>query len=213
MHGRRLLPLSGVAFVVLILLPIVVIAPDTPDSGASGAELARFYDGEGTRQYVATSVLVASVPFLVLFAASLAQALPSRLGVSTIWERMLVAGSVLAAGAVLLTATAHMGLVSGTEDGFSHGALEALNAVDGNTWIALNGGLGVMLLGAAGLLLGRSDGYRWAGRTALVLGVVLFVPYATFFAMMLTGIWVFVMGIAVARSRTALPHATAPGAA
>lgn len=212
MEARRLLPLSGVAFVALVLLPFTVIVSGAPESEASGAELARFYEEDSSREVVATSVFAASIPFLVLFAATLAEAFPSRSRLGAIWERMLIAGSVLAGGAVLLTATVRLALLIAAEGELSHGALEALNAVVGNGWVALNGGLGVMMLGAAGLLLGRAGAYRWAGRAALVLGVALFVPYATFFAGLLTGIWIAVMGIALARGRSD-QYAIAPGTA
>lgn len=212
MEARRLLPLSGVAFVALVLLPFTLIVSGVPESEASGAELARFYEEDAAREVVATSVFAASIPFLILFAATLAEAFPSRSRTGAIWERMLVAGSVLAGGAVLLTATVRLALLIAAEGELSHGALEALNAVVGNGWVALNGGLGVMMLGAAGLLLGRAGAYQWAGRAALVLGVALFVPYATFFAGLLTGIWIAVMGIALARGRSD-PYAIAPDTA
>jgi hypothetical protein len=55
-----------------------------------------------------------------------------------------------------------------------------------------------MMLGAAGVLLSAGV-LRSLGWTALVLGIVLFVPIAGFFAMFLTAVWIVFTGIALAR--------------
>ena len=64
--------------------------------------------------------------------------------------------------------------------------------------MAFNPALGVMLLGAGGALLaaGSLRGLGWA---AVVLGLAAFVPFADFFALLLTLVWIVVTGIAVAR--------------
>ncbi len=87
-----------------------------------------------------------------------------------------------------------------------------MNALDGNTWIGFFGGLGVMMLGAAGALLSATS-RRWLGWTALVLGVALFVPFADFFAMMLTAIWIIVASVLLARRIPEAVDAMAPSAA
>lgn len=52
-----------------------------------------------------------------------------------------------------------------------------------------------MMLGAAGSLLGTARGYRWLGWAALVLGIALFIPFADFFALLLTLIWIIVTSV------------------
>lgn len=54
---------------------------------------------------------------------------------------------------------------------------------------------------------------RWLGWMALVLGIALFVPFADFFAMMATGIWIVVVSIALARGEVETQYAAAPGTA
>jgi lysophospholipase L1-like esterase len=66
--------------------------------------------------------------------------------------------------------------------------------------IVATAGLGVMMLGAAGTLLAR--GLRRLAWPALVLGIALFLPVADFFAFLLTGVWIIVVGITLSRGAT-----------
>jgi hypothetical protein len=195
--ARKLFPLSGIAFVALAVLEVVGIGGSTPASDASAAEVASFYDEHTLRQGIAAFVLAACVPFLVLFSVGLARALgsqePER---SSLWGQVLVAGAILAGAGVLLSASVHFALADGGDHRISPTALQALNSLDGNTWMAFIPGLGVMMLGAAGTLLSAGV-HRWLGGTALVLGVVLFVPVAGFIAMLLSLVWIIVTSIAI----------------
>jgi hypothetical protein len=191
---RKLVPLGGIAFVVLVVATVVGIGGSTPDSHAAAAEVASFYDEHAVRQGIGAFVLAASVPFLVFFGIGLLAALDAR---GSAWGRVLMAGNILTAAGVLTTAFIHFALVDGGDSGISPTALQALNVLDGNTWMAFNAGLGVMMLGAAGAML--SGGVlRWLGWTALVLGLVLFIPFADFFALLVSLLWIVVAGIAIA---------------
>ena len=212
METRRLVPLAGIAFVALVLT-VMGIGGGTPASGAAAAEVASFYDEHTMRQFIAAFVLAASAPFLVLFGVSLARHRPGRdIDGGSLWGHVVIGGSILAAGAILVSALVRLALVDGAEQEISPTALQALNALDGNTWIAFFSGLGVMMLGAAGALL-STDNRRWPGWTAVVLGVALFVPFADFFAMMLTAIWIIVASVLLARRNTQSLDAIAPSIA
>ncbi len=205
MDMTRLLPLGGIVFVTLVAIAVLVLGSSTPSSDASAAEIASFYDDQILRQGIGSFVLAASVPFLVFFGVGLASALAVRLG--AVWERVLVAGTVLTGGTVLVVAFVHFALVDAVDQGIRGSALQALNAADGNTWLAFSAAFGVMMLGAAGLLIPRVGGYRWLGRIALVLGVALFIPFADFFAILLTAIWIIVTSVTIARGARGVDQA------
>jgi hypothetical protein len=196
MKTRNLLPLSGVGFVVLVATTVVGIGGSTPDPDASAAKVMSFYDAHQGGQIAAAFVLALAAPFLVAFGATLASSLWPK-DARPVWELVVLAGSAVAAAAVLLTATVHFALADGA-DKLSANGLQVLNVIDGDTWVAFNAGLGVMMLGAAGSLLSHAAG-RWYAWTALALGVLLFVPFADFFAMLATGIWIVGASIVLAR--------------
>jgi hypothetical protein len=212
MHANRLFPLSGIAFVALVVGAIVGIGGSTPGADASAAELASFYDDNAVRQGIGTFVLAASVPFLVFFGIGLATALARATGGLTAWGYVLIAGTILVAGSVLLASVAHFALANGGDEKIAPDALQALNSLDGNTWMAFNPAFGVMMLGAAGVLISARV-LTSLGWTALVVGIAAFLPIADFFALLATLIWIVVMSVVLARGRPAPAHVAAPGAA
>jgi hypothetical protein len=172
-----------------------------------------FYNAHDAREIASAFVLATSVPFLVFFAVALATALwPGEAGARPVWELVLVGGSVLAGGAILFEAAVRFALADGA-DHLSASALQVLNVVGGDGWVAWNAGIGVMMLGAAGSLLSRAAGSRWLGWTALVLGILLFIPFADFFALLASGLWVLATGALMFRRAGTPAYTAAPGVA
>jgi hypothetical protein len=214
MSLRRLLPLSGIVFVVLALIAVVAFGGSTPGSDASGAKLLSFYDEHTVRQSVAAFFLAASVPFLVAFGASLTTTLwPREPDRRPIWQIVLIGGSVITASVLLVVALIHFALADGGQQGISGDGLQALNVLDNNFWLPFNSGLGVMMLGAAGSLHQAVREYRWLGWVALVLGIALFIPAADFFAMLLTLIWILVASVMLFRERLNVAYGVLPAPA
>jgi len=210
---QKLFNLSGLAFVALVLVAVIAIGGSTPGTDASAAKLAAFYSDNTVRQGISAFVLALAALFIVLFGVGLATSLARRdRGGFTSWAYVLLVGTGLVAAGVLLTAFVHFALANGGDENISPVALQALNSLDGNTWMVFNPALGVMMLGAAGVVLaGQSP--RWLGWAALVLGVALFIPFVDFFALVATLLWIVVAGIALARSEAAPAIVAAPGAA
>jgi len=206
MH-RKLSQLSGIVFVALVLAAVVGIGGSTPGTDASAEKLATFYSDNTVRQSIAAFVIAAAVPFVVLFGVGLATSLGPREGGVSGWGYVLLVGTALVAGAGCLVAFTHFALASAADDGISGTALQALNALDGNNWVLFNPAFGVMMLGAAGALLSAGV-LRWLGWVALVLGLALFVPYADFFALLGTLLWIVVSSVALARGPVARYSAT-----
>ncbi len=190
--AARLLPLSGVAFVVTILVSVVGVGGNTPDADASAAKVMSFYTAHQDRQIVAAFVLAVAMPFVAIFAINLALSLwPGDTGRTPVWQVVLAGGGFLAGSAFAAAGFIHFALADGANN-LSASALQTLNVLDADTWLVFNSSLGVMMLGAAGSLLPRQRAFGW---TALVLGVALFIPFADFFALLLSGIWIIAMSV------------------
>jgi hypothetical protein len=198
---HRLVRLSGLAF-VLVVVASLLAGGSTPDSDASASELASFYDG-GWRQGISAMLLAATVPFLVLFAASIVTFVAAdREGSAGLWGYVLVGGSVLAGAGIAVAASVHFALADGG-DQIAPTALQALNALDGNTWLAFNTGFGVMMVGAAGCLWRQTGLQLVLGRIALVLGVLLFLPFVDFLALLVTLAWSVVTSVVLYQANRA----------
>ena len=194
MTSKKLLPLSGIAFVVSILATVIGIGGSTPDTDASAATVLAYYDAHDTRQILAAFLIAAAVPFLVFFGVSLAG------GVRSFWELVVIVGTGLAATGFLLTALFHFALADAPGNESAPDVAKALAMLDGDFWMAVNAALGVLMLGAAGTMLQRKA--RWLGWPALVIGIALFVPFADFFALLLTGVWITVTSVVLSREAT-----------
>jgi hypothetical protein len=191
--GRSRYALLGGAVAVLLLVGAVVVIGSGPESTAAGEEVARTYAGEEVTQALAAFALVAAAPFLLVFALALAGI--GATGVRpSLWERLTVAGGAVVATLLLVAGWIHLALVDVADDAAPE-ALQALNAADATLWLPFNAALGILLLGAAGTLLGRRLLPSWIGWVAVVLGVALFFPYAGFFALLVTLLWIPLVGV------------------
>jgi hypothetical protein len=202
--AARILSLSGVAAVVLVVASFAGLGGDTPGGSDAASKISVYYDSREVREMIAAFVLAASAPFFVLFAVTLAESL----GVNgrTIWHRVLTLGGAVVAGAFLVAALIHVALTQSANDhDVSGGALQALAGLDQSSWVAFNGGLGVLMLGAAGSLLAHrgSPVRAWV---ALVAGIALFIPGADFVALIVSGLWIMATSIILfQRDRAAAP--------
>jgi hypothetical protein len=92
------------------------------------------------------------------------------------------------------------------------GVLQALNALDANTWMMFNPAFGVMMVGAAGSLL-TAGMHRRLGWTAGVVAIAAFIPYADFFALLATLVWIVVTATMLAHERPARAFVASEGTA
>jgi hypothetical protein len=209
-----LLPLTGLASIVLILVATVGLGSGSPESGSSAREVAAYYDAHMVKAIVATFLFAAGVPLLVLFASTLsAFAAAHDEERSALWSRVLVIGTAVTAASLLLVAVLSFALADGADNGVAPTALQALNVVAADSWVAFNSGFGVMMIGAAGLLIPRAGLDRWFGWAALALGIVLFIPFADIAGLVGTLLWIVVRSVTLFRTGSSRGYAVSPGVA
>ena len=192
--------LGGVAFVLLTIVAVAGLGGSTPSTGDAADSIRSFYLDEKARQFAAVFVLAVSVPFFLVYAATLASTVADEARRS-IWQPVLLVGAGMMAVAWAAVAAIHFALTDAADQKLSDGALEALTALDADNWVLFNTAVGVFMLGAAGTLItaAATTGLRRAGWVALVLGVALFVPFADFFALLLSGLWIVVTSVMLFR--------------
>jgi hypothetical protein len=196
MSLQRLMPLSGAVFVVLGLIAVIGVGGDSPDTDDPAAEVAAFYADHTGRQAAASFLLAVAIPFAIFFAAGLAARTREAAGDVPSWRYVLLGGAVLVAGTLLITAATVFAAADAAENDASAEAIQALHIFGADAWVAFNASFGVMLIGAAGCILRAATVVpRWLGWTALVLGVLLFIPFADFIALLLTLVWILVVSV------------------
>lgn len=203
---HRVFSLCGVGFVAVTLAVILGIDANAPSNDSTAAEIVAFYDHGTWRHALAALALAATIPLLIVFAVELAET--TGPATRTPWSHVLIGGSILTGATLAVTALVHFAVADAGDQGLPTGVLQTLNLLDGDSWVAFNPGFGVLMLGAAGCLWSRAGAERWLGRIALVLGLLLFVPFADFFALLGTLVWIAVVGILRARARSEAPVAS-----
>jgi hypothetical protein len=196
MRVERWLPLSGIVFVVLILVAWIG-GGSTPDSNSAAAKVASFYDAHSTRHFVVAVLLAAAAPFAVFFGTSIAGSYPGR--GRRAWNIAVIAAAGVVAALFLVAAFIHFALADAGNNGVGGDAIRVLNTVDADVWIGFNGALGTFMLAASGLRLTAHAAPRWVGWVTLVLGIALFIPYADFIALILTGVWFLIESVQLVR--------------
>jgi hypothetical protein len=207
---RKLAPCSGIALVVLVAVS-VVLGGSTPSSTADGAKVASYYDTHQARLFVVSFLFGLAAFAAVLFASWLARSLRSDDGMS-VADRVVLGGGVMFAAALGFVGAANFALADSPKK-VSAPALQALNLLMNDSWVFWNAALGVFMLGAAGACLTSAASYRWLGRIAVVLGIALFIPFADFFALLASGLWIVAATIVLARRGESPAYAQAPATA
>jgi hypothetical protein len=192
---RRLAPLTGVVFVLLLIASIVLDGSE-PGRSASGAKVLAFYTHHQNRMAVSSAVVVVSVFFGLFFYGFLSDHLGREEGVRGL-TRTAFGGAVLFAGGGCLGAGAAFALTDATS-WLSPASAQTLSLVrlDLN-WSFIAAGLSV-LLAAYGLAILKSRLLpRWLGWAALPLAVVALVPVISWAAFFLAGIWTLIASVAL----------------
>ena len=193
MTVKRIAPLSGLAFVVLLVITFVGFGggSSTPRTGASGATIASFYTRHHATAMAAAYLLPIAVLLLLVFAVTFFQAFRDHVRLSA---GVFLAGALTASACLVSAAATHSALAQGAKDKLSLASLQAINAIDQPAAYAF-AAIAIMVLGAAGVLIGtrqRLAGYM--GYIAVVLGIIGISPAGNAL-FPLTALWIAVLSV------------------
>jgi hypothetical protein len=207
MRSGRFAPLSGLVFVVLLVIGFVVVSGNTPDINDSASKITSYYsDNKGREIGAAVTVMLATL-FLAIFTASFRTYLRDSGDGEELWPNVAFLGGTVTVAGLLVAVGVHFALVDGADKNISPVAMQALNAIDSDNFFAFAFPLGLMLLGAAGAILrGGAALPKWMAWVAILLMIVFFTP-AGFAAFALSGIWIIIASIMMFR-RAGAPAAT-----
>ena len=192
MTVKRIAPLSGLGFVVVLVVSFVVLGggSSTPRTDASGATIASFYTRHHGTAMTAAYLLPVAVLLLLIFAVSFWQAFrDAHLGAG-----LFLAGAVMASACLLVAAATHAALARAAQDKLASASLQAINAIDQPAADAF-AAIAILVLGAAGALIqSRQRRTRLMGYVALVLAIVGLTP-AGMALFPLTAIWIAALSL------------------
>ena len=200
MNARLIGPLTGILFVVLVIVAFAV-GGETPDVDDSARKVVDFYVDNDSQQQIAAGLLALGCVALLFFLGSLRTALRAAAGdeggLSTV---VLVGGVMIAVGVSIF---AGIGFTLGdAADDLPASATMALNALNSDLFFPVAVGTAVFNLGLALAILRHGGLPRPLAWLALVVGITGLTP-AGFFAFVATGIVVVWASIALTMQATA----------
>ena len=209
MNAKQIGPLTGILFVVLLIVAFVV-SGETPDVDDSAQTVVSFYVDNDSEQQIAAALLALGCVSFLFFLGALRRALRAAAGdeggLSTV---ALLGGLMIVVGASIF---AGIGFTLGdAADDLPASAVLTLNALNSDLFFPVAVGTAVFNLGLALAVLRHGGLPRPLGWLALVVGIVGLTP-GGFFAFLATGI-VVVWASVVLAQRAAGPgpqQTTAP---
>jgi uncharacterized membrane protein len=196
----RFAPLTGIAFVVLLIIGFGPVGGDTPGSDDSASKISAFYHDHQTKEVVAAVIVALAVIFFAMFIVALRDYLRGDGANGDFWPTVALVGGVVSVAGFCLAITVHAALVDGAHNKLPGDAMIALNAVDNWDFFAFAFPLTIMLFGVAGATLkGQADLPKWLGWLALVIGILFFAGPLGFIAFLLTGIWIIIASVVMYR--------------
>lgn len=209
MNLPRFAPLSGIVFVVGLIVGFGVLGGDTPGTDDSGATITNYYNDHQGKEIAAIVVVAISIVFLALFAVALREYLRGAGRDGDFWPTVALVGGAVAVAGFFAAGSVHIALIEGADKHFAPGAMVALNVLDNDNFIGFTIPLAIMLFGAAGATLkGGAPLPKWLGWTALILGILFFAGPIGFAAFILSGIWIIIASVLMYQ-RAGAPATTA----
>jgi hypothetical protein len=192
MSARQLLPLSGVASVLLIVAAFVV-AGESPEADDSLREVISYYSDHDTDVQVGSALLALGAFFFLLFSAAIASLLRRVQGEGGVAAIVSFAGGVVFA--VGVTVFAGLGFAAGDVVGdVPPTVVQSLHVLGVDMFFTVAVGTAAFLLGA-GVATRRTDALpTWLSWAAIVIGIVAITPLG-FFGFLALGLWTLIVSV------------------
>jgi hypothetical protein len=203
----RWTPLTGVLFVVLVLVGGPVLAQSAPGATASSASVISFYSAHRGRERAGAVVIALAFVAFLFFAATLRSRFRRTPGQEGLSALILAAATVLVVGQ-----SADAGITYAITEAparLSASAAQVLNLLQND--LVVTSAIGFLSFGlAAGITIIRgADLPTWLGIAAMLIGVLFLTPLE-FVAFLLLLVWIAVVSVMLIRSYRGPATAAAP---
>jgi hypothetical protein len=187
-HKSRPAALTGIAFLVLVVV-VFIVSGEPPDPAKdSPIKIADWYADHSDQVKVSAFVGVVAIALLLFYGAYLRAELTAAGAERSILPRVAFAGLILFATGLAIDVTLSLALADYSDD-MSPAATQAVAAIYTDDFVPFAAGVTVFLL-ATGLSIVRHGGLpKWLGWVAIVFGVVGFTP-AGFVSFIVTGLFI-----------------------
>jgi hypothetical protein len=205
--------LSGVAYVVLFVVGVILLFGSEPDTSSAPGKLIAYYSKSGHRDRINFGwVLVGlSVFFFLWFLSALRRTIRLLEGEDGLLTGLTTIGGVIYAALTLASIGVSVGIRTMSDDTYHHTVYPGLiHAADDVGWMlhASGGaGLGAMIIAASLAALRAAAVPKWAGWLGIVVGIIS-LGLLAFFPWFVAGIWILVVSIGMFARAGRTPYAS-----
>jgi hypothetical protein len=192
MSAKQLLPLSGVASVLLIIVAFIV-GGESPEADEPLQEVISYYADHDSDVQIASALLALGAFFFLLFSAFVASVLRRVQGERGVAATVSLAGGIVFA--VGVTIFAGLGFAAGDVVGdVPPTVVQSLHVLGSDMFFTVAVGTAAFLLGA-GVATLRTDALpAWLSWAAIVIGIVAITPIG-FLGFLALGVWTLIVSV------------------
>jgi hypothetical protein len=191
MRGSALLPLTGVLFVVLLVVGFL-IGGETPDADAPAREVVDYWTDHDGENMIGSALEALAAVSLLFFAATLRR-ISTRWHDGSILPSVAYAGAIVAAAGIGVDASIRFAAADVAGD-VDPAVLQSFNAAWANFFFPMVVGLAALIL-AMSLAGWRAQALpKWLAGIGILIFIVFFTP-AGFISFLVGGVWIIVLSV------------------
>jgi hypothetical protein len=202
-------PLTGVLFIVVLIISFLVSGGDPPDADEGAGKVIKHYVDHKDAIEIGAAISAVAAALLVFFGSFMHSTLDAPAPGRSIAPRVAFAGTVMIAIGAMIDGTISFALAEAVDNKVPPQSLLGLQALWDNDFLPLLLG-GALFLLASGIAIVQHGALPvWLGWVAIVLGVVAFTPVG-FVALLAGAVWIVVASVMLtlrASRATPLPPA------
>lgn len=205
----RWTPLTGVLFVVLVLIGGPVLEGSTPGAGASSSSVVSFYAAHQGRERAGAIVLAFAFVAFLCFGATLRSRFRGTPGQEGLSALLLAAATVVVVGQTVNEGVAYA--MTEAPARLSASTAQTLNLLQND--LVITSAVGFLAFGmVAGVTILRGGELpNWLGICALVIAVMFVLPPIEFAGFFLLVVWIVTVSVMLVRSARRAAPAPAGG--
>ena len=189
-----LVPLTGVAFILIVVASFIIVGDEPPEAKDGGQEIIDFYTDKKDEVMIGGALGALAAVLLVFFFAHV-----SRLVSAAAQERIMLPTVALVGAGIFATGigidmTLQFALAEAGDD-IDPAAAQAIQAIWDNDFLPMIVGLSLMMLSTGIGALKTGILPKWLGWVAVAAGVLVFAGPVGFFAVPVSALWILVVSV------------------
>lgn len=196
--NSKLAPLSGLAFLVLVIAGGLYGGKPPSEQGMKSAdELAAAYAAQADKLSVAVFVMGVGLVFLVYFGSVLKTALDQGSAATSCLSRAAFAGVIVFVVGAAIDFTLMLAMVEGAKSKVDPVVIQTLSTYWENDWVPFAVGILTLASAAAISILKYGGAPKWLGWLAALIAVVALIPPIGWVAFPAAGVWILLASVAL----------------